>query len=695
MWIVLEYLADGALFEVIHSKKKKINETMITKIFVQIIEALNYLSKKKIVHRDIKPENILCDGKGNFKLCDFGFCAKVGGGLRRKTFCGTDEYFPPEMIEAKDQDEKVDIWCMGIMLYEMLYSKVPFKDMKMLRRKTVSPYAVMGLGTNEELKKIVKLCLKKNAKERPTAGELLEMPYLKKFRADVDLQDENGFDGFVSDVKAKQNDFSRNKKVSREKIFLDNLRDDNFLKLNGFGQKNDEYGFNSSLNNSGSIVSGNITPEQMTRDNNVFGKKQEIKINNSPYLQNNAYFGKKPEINTITPSFTNFSKKIEVSNNLPYFGKKPEDDLKKREFSFSKENKNLNFGKKTNDLKKEKIISYEEYKKLKNESYLNKNSLEKRESNKKTTIKAENYVLNSSLNNSLRNSQKKNYISNSKNSTENNYFSNTKKNYISKTPDITNNKYNNNNNFTNTYYSPINQKTQNTQISYNKPQITTNSGLSQNYNRTTNSKNSYLSQNSQNQQNSQIYQNNQNSQITYNSQIPQNYNRSTNLTSTTYTPTTTNFNRTTNLTRVLPMNTTTTTYNRSTNLQNFENPKKIEIKKSSWDYNRDYKGTTYDLSKSQGFGINSNNGLQEKNSYISNSKKYYQTKNYYKPYPNQELKNRSFTPEVKSKKRISLLNYENLKSSLIDTKVVRQKINNGTNYWVEKNNNSGVYGYTR
>jgi serine/threonine protein kinase len=75
----------------------------------------------------LQPENLLIDGSGNVKLCDFGWSAEsrnsIGG---RTTFCGTVDYMPPEMIGNKPHDHRVDIWCLGILLYELVHGYAPF-----------------------------------------------------------------------------------------------------------------------------------------------------------------------------------------------------------------------------------------------------------------------------------------------------------------------------------------------------------------------------------------------------------------------------------------------------------------------------------------------------------------------------------------------------------------------------------------
>lgn len=57
------------------------------------------------------------------KLCDFGFASLLGD---RKTLCGTYEYMAPEMIQKQAYDEKIDIWALGILLFEMIEGNAPF-----------------------------------------------------------------------------------------------------------------------------------------------------------------------------------------------------------------------------------------------------------------------------------------------------------------------------------------------------------------------------------------------------------------------------------------------------------------------------------------------------------------------------------------------------------------------------------------
>ena len=86
------------------------------------------------VYRDLKPENLLVDKQGYLRVIDFGFTKKipwVAGGKRHEkstTLCGTPEYLAPELVLSKGHDRAVDLWALGILIYELIVAETPFAD---------------------------------------------------------------------------------------------------------------------------------------------------------------------------------------------------------------------------------------------------------------------------------------------------------------------------------------------------------------------------------------------------------------------------------------------------------------------------------------------------------------------------------------------------------------------------------------
>lgn len=126
VYFLLEYAQNGCLFFYIHSEKG-LPESLALRFFHQTAQAVRYLHYHNFLHRDIKPENILLDENFNVKLCDFGWSCFQDKEGYRSSICGTYEYMSPEIVSTRKHSKKLDIWCLGVMLYEMLHGETPFK----------------------------------------------------------------------------------------------------------------------------------------------------------------------------------------------------------------------------------------------------------------------------------------------------------------------------------------------------------------------------------------------------------------------------------------------------------------------------------------------------------------------------------------------------------------------------------------
>ncbi|XP_043088082.1 aurora kinase A [Puntigrus tetrazona] len=125
VYLILEFAPKGELYGELQRCGTFDDQRSATYI-MELADALNYCHSKNVIHRDIKPENLLLGSSGELKIADFGWSVHTPSS-RRSTLCGTLDYLPPEMIEGKTHDEKVDLWSLGVLCYEFLVGRPPFE----------------------------------------------------------------------------------------------------------------------------------------------------------------------------------------------------------------------------------------------------------------------------------------------------------------------------------------------------------------------------------------------------------------------------------------------------------------------------------------------------------------------------------------------------------------------------------------
>jgi len=127
-YIAMPFIETGTLADLMHGQSMPPDQ--VREIITQVGEALAYAHERGLVHRDVKPSNILIDHAGNCLLTDFGI-AKIVEGTTKFTqtgaILGTPAYMSPEQIRGDKLDGRSDQYSLGIVLYEMVTGRPPFR----------------------------------------------------------------------------------------------------------------------------------------------------------------------------------------------------------------------------------------------------------------------------------------------------------------------------------------------------------------------------------------------------------------------------------------------------------------------------------------------------------------------------------------------------------------------------------------
>ena len=200
--LLLEYAPKGNIFQLI-LQKQNFSEIECFSYFIQIVNAIYFLHEKNIIHRDIKPENILIFEKNKIKLCDFGW-SNYNNINNRTSFCGAFEYMSPEMINGESYNKSIDIWSLGILLYEMYFGFPPFRANPQSNDKTNEIFNNIlnkkisfdcGKKIDKNMKNLILKMLEKNSKKRFCIKDILMHNWVKKFEyvlfGNVDMNIDN------------------------------------------------------------------------------------------------------------------------------------------------------------------------------------------------------------------------------------------------------------------------------------------------------------------------------------------------------------------------------------------------------------------------------------------------------------------------------------------------------------------------
>lgn len=237
-YIVMEYI-DGQNLKEIIKNEGTLDEYTALDITKQIAMALSAAHKKGIIHRDIKPHNILISNEGRVvKVADFGIAKAVSNSTMTNigSIIGSVHYFSPEQAKGKFVSNNADLYSLGIVLYEMIIGKVPFRG--------DSPISIALQHINDEIeftseeqinipqsvRTIIKKLTEKSSVDRyQSAEEVIEdIEYIEK---NIDLDFIKEYDNYVTkniDIKDLNKQINIEKNRHDEEVVYDDEDDDDY-----------------------------------------------------------------------------------------------------------------------------------------------------------------------------------------------------------------------------------------------------------------------------------------------------------------------------------------------------------------------------------------------------------------------------------------------------------------------------------
>ncbi|XP_018787110.1 PREDICTED: cGMP-dependent protein kinase 1 isoform X3 [Bactrocera latifrons] len=132
VYFLMEACMGGDVWTVM-SQRRFFDERTAKFIAGCVVEAFDFLHAHNIIYRDLKPENLMLTTDGYCKLVDFGFAKHIPPNQKTNTFAGTPEYVAPEIILDRGHDRAVDYWALGILIFELLVGKTPFRGQNQIK----------------------------------------------------------------------------------------------------------------------------------------------------------------------------------------------------------------------------------------------------------------------------------------------------------------------------------------------------------------------------------------------------------------------------------------------------------------------------------------------------------------------------------------------------------------------------------
>ena len=262
-YIVME-LCDGDLNDLLESRNGNLDIVTIIKITNQLNEVLKKMLDLKIEHRDLKPGNILIkyinEKKTDFeiKLTDYG-CSKfynkeevLGATSKFSEMVGTDFYMAPEIFQNKG-DSRSDLWSIGMILYDLYFNQIPFKN----KDEYINSDVLLKETDYEDLNDLLNKLIVKDPDKRIKWDDYFEHPFNNQQIIEIVINNEKD----NNNIKIIDNEFFKCEQLKDSKIFIDRYEE----KFN-----------NNFILNKGRHTIDIVFKNNLTNCNHMFSKCQNI-----------------------------------------------------------------------------------------------------------------------------------------------------------------------------------------------------------------------------------------------------------------------------------------------------------------------------------------------------------------------------------------------------------------------------------
>jgi serine/threonine protein kinase len=279
-YIIMDFARGGELSSIL-SSNKPLKEEHAKNLFHQIYNAVCYIHSKNIIHRDLKPNNILFldEEKTHIIIIDFGISGSSNGNQKELVKAGTQLYLPPEVLTGVEfsSSTKIDIWALGIILYQMVEGCHPFEN-KNKKGSVINNILKNKLEFNkkiqisESLKKLLQGLLEKNYRFRIDTGD----PLFEKWFEDNSKEKTK----VIKKVK-------KNKSVEEDMYSLDYLN--KYYGSDRYSKYYEDENERKIIQSSSTKIVNNYLSQTKSTSSKIKPKKIYVKNNYIEFMKKNSF----------------------------------------------------------------------------------------------------------------------------------------------------------------------------------------------------------------------------------------------------------------------------------------------------------------------------------------------------------------------------------------------------------------------